>query len=84
MLSGGSAKITDGERNVSRGPPGRGACGCDCILLLCVGFVSEVSQRSTGDEVALKIKIIVDRGMDAETTPTLKGQAQRARCIHAR
>jgi len=34
LLSGGSAKITDGERNVSRGPPGRGACGCDCILPL--------------------------------------------------
>jgi hypothetical protein len=42
------------------------SCGCDCILPLRVGFVSEISRRGTGDEVALNIEIIVDGGMDAE------------------
>jgi hypothetical protein len=45
--------------------PGR-RCGCDCILPLRVGFVSKVSQRSTGAEVALNMEIIVNGGMDAE------------------
>jgi hypothetical protein len=30
------------------------------------GFGSEVSQRGSGDEMALNIEIILDSGMDAE------------------
>jgi hypothetical protein len=43
------------------GPNLSQACGCDCILLLCVGFLSEISQRGAGDEVALYIEIIGGR-----------------------
>jgi hypothetical protein len=51
---------------------GRGRCIDDLRLRddriepLRGGFGSEVSQRGSGDEMALNIEIILDSGMDAE------------------
>jgi hypothetical protein len=64
ILPAGFVTVTNDVRTLSR--VCRASCGCDCILPLRVGFVSEVSQCSAGDEVALNIEIIVDGGMDAE------------------
>ena len=65
MMELGFVTVTTGVRIVSRtGPASR--CWCDSIVPLRGGFGSEVSQRGSGDEMALNIEIILDSGMDAE------------------
>ena len=42
------------------------SCRCDSPLPFCGSVSSEFPQGGSGDEMALKIKGIVDSGMDAE------------------
>jgi len=65
MMELGFVTVTTGVRTVGRtGQASR--CWCDRIVPLRGGFGSEVSQRASGDEMALNIEIILDSGMDAE------------------
>ena len=45
---------------------GRASCGCDSTLPVCGSFSSEYPQCRSGDEMALKIEVIVDGGMHAQ------------------
>ena len=59
----GFVTVTTGVRTVSRDWSGSRRCD---ILPLRGGFGPEVSQRGSGDEMALNIEVIVDSGMDAK------------------
>src|ERR1700730_4259627 len=49
-----------------RAKPRHASCRCDGILPLCGSFGSEDPQCASGDEVALKVKGVVNRTVSAE------------------
>jgi NADPH-dependent curcumin reductase len=61
----GFGTVTNDAQTVA-GTGQASSCCCKRILPLRGGFGSEVSQRGSGDEMALNVEIIVDGGMDAE------------------
>jgi hypothetical protein len=50
----------------SRAKSGHASCGCDRIAPLSSSFGSEYPQGGSGDEVALKVEGVVNRGVHAE------------------
>jgi hypothetical protein len=55
----------DDERAL-RAKTRQASCRCDRTLPLRGSFGSEFPQRGSGDEVALKVEVVVNRGVHAE------------------
>ena len=65
---GGADRLCHGNsvEQASRAKSGHASCGCDRIAPLSSSFGSEYPQGGSGDEVALKVEGVVNRGVHAE------------------